>query len=349
MANPKSHKLAYTIITVVFVTVLLVGTGLVDLQKLNIGQSNAGGGGIQTPPSTSQSSGKDFTGQLTMTIVHRDALDNTESRTEATNVASTYYKSTDGKTYQTLGSGTAVTISIDSSMGSVLYVGESVPAGQAFFVAPSATADKNINPRLIGFEFKDVTNDGQKEWLFKFDLKDMPPPVAGQTASTLSIYINSYDDGASTLNAPTDINSISTTAGTQTFVRWEETVGAETADPLYEYEVKINATNTALWDRGRTTLDIPNLGITALSDFAEQQDGTSTIYKYTLGATLEKANFVTTPQNGNTVHPIPLKFVSNMATSGSANDNLLVTLTLRSMTAAQGTASVNDAIRLSSE
>ena len=77
-----------------------------------------------------------------------------------------------------------------------------------------------------------------------------------------------------------------------------------------------------------------------MSDFVESQDGTNTIYKYSLGSSLESANYVTTPQNGNTIHPIPLKIATNFST----NDDLNVTLTIRSMTAAQGTVSVNDQV-----
>jgi len=104
----------------------------------------------------------------------------------------------------------------------------------------------------------------------------------------------------------------------------------------------MNSTATTLWDRGKTVLDIPNIGAVSLSDFVESQDGTSTFYKFTLGSTLKDANYVTTPQNGNTVHPIPLKIATNYST----NDGLTLTLTIRSLTSAQGTASVNDVMKV---
>ena len=346
----QSHKTAYAVVALVIIVVALIGTGVINPQTLQIGQSNQGGGGQQVAPVQQiPTSGSSFVGQLLWGVVHRDALDNAEARTEGTNVVTTPYKSTDGITYSALGvtsvtAGNTVPLTIDSSMNSVMYVGVQVPSGQSFFVAPTATSDRTLNSRILDFDFKDVTNDGVKEWIFKLDLKNMPQPVAGQTGSTLVMYILSYDTSASTLNAPTDISAVGITAGVQTFIRWEQSVVAEKADAVYEYEVKVNTTDTARFDRGNTILSIPNIGDISLSDFVESQDGTNTIYKYTLGASLKKANFVTTPQNGNTVHPIPLKYVSNFSVAGQEQ---LITLTLRSITASQGTSTVLDQIKLS--
>ena len=94
-----------------------------------------------------------------------------------------------------------------------------------------------------------------------------------------------------------------------------------------------------------SNLDIPNIGIVSLADFDEQiLSSTDTLYRWKVGttATLDNANYVTTSQNGNTVKPIPLKFVTNLAGS----DDLAVTLTLKSLTAQQGTVSVSDTVQV---
>lgn len=330
------------VLAIVVVAVLIgFGTGAISPQSLNIGHP-AGNGGVQTPPAVQPSSGHEFAGQLTVNVVHRDALDNAEARTEGTNIVTTYYKSFDGTNFFSIGSGTGNTITIDSAQDSILYATVTVPTGQAFFVAPSSTADQNLNPRIIDFGFKDVNNDGTREWWFKVDLRDMPAPVAGQTASTLSLFINSYNDGASTLNAPANVTGVGTGSGVQNYIRWEQTVAQETVDPVYEYTIGIDNANTEKWDRGQSNLDIPNIGVVALSDFDEQLQTSSVLYRYKVGetSTLDNANYVTTAQNGNAVHPIPFKFVTNLATS----DMLSVTLTLKSLTSAQGTVSVADTV-----
>jgi len=221
-----------------------------------------------------------------------------------------------------------------------------------FFVAPSSTADPNLNPRIIDFGFMDVNNDGTREWWFKVDLRDSPAPIAGQTASTLSLFINSYNDGVSTLNAPTDIFNLGSDAGTVTFIRWEQTVAQETADPVYEYTIQIVKTSgaggTEFWDVGQSTLDIPNIGLVSLGDFDEQiLSSTDVLYRWKVGttATLDNSNYVTTAQNGNAVHPIPFKIVTSLQ-DNAQNDNLLVTLTLKSLTSSQGTVSVSDSVVL---
>ncbi len=322
---------------------------MIDLQSLNIGQP-AGNGGIQTSPDATPSTGQGFTGQLLVNVVHRDALDNAEVRVEGVDMATTYYKSINGVTFSSIGAGTGVTVTIDSAMDSTLYFTSVVL--DPFFVAPSSTADPNLNPRIIDFGFMDVNNDGTREWWFKMNLRDIPVPVAGQTASTLSLFINSYNDGVSTLNAPANILNIGNGAGTVNFIRWEQTVLQETADPVYEYTILIEkvsgANGTEFWDVGQSTLDIPNIGMVSLADFDEQTLSPSdTLYRWKVGttATLDDANYVTTAQNGNEVHPIPFKIVTSLQ-DNAQNDNLDVTLTLKSLTSTQSTTSVSDTIRL---
>jgi len=334
---------------IIVALVVGMGTGVINLQSLNIGLP-AGNGGIQTSPDGIPSTGQGFTGQLTVNVEHRDALDNSETRDEGIDLRTDYYKSPDGVIFSSIGTGTGVTITIDSGMDSILYFTSVVL--DPFFVAPSSTADPNLNPRIIDFGFMDVNNDGTREWWFKVDLRDTPAPVAGQTASTLSLFINSYNDGVSTLNAPANILNIGNSAGTVTFIRWEQTVAQETVDPVYEYTIQIvkvtGAGGTEFWDVGQSTLDIPNIGLVSLADFDEQiLASTDTIYRWKVGttATLDNANYVTTAQNGNAVHPIPFKIVTSLQ-DNAQNDNLDVTLTLKSLTSNQGTVSVSDTVRL---
>jgi len=332
------------VLGIVVVAVLIgFGTGAISPQSLNIGQP-AGNGGVQVPPALVPTTGQEFAGQLTVNVVHRNALDNAEARTEGVNLVTTYYKSFDGVNFFTIGSGTGNTISISDTQDSILYVTSTVPSGQNFFVAPSSTADQNLNPRIIDFGFMDVNNDGTREWWFKIDLRDMPRPVAGQTASTLSLFINSYTYGASTLNAPANITGIGQASGVQNFIRWEQNVPQTSADPVYEYNIGVDTATTEKWDRGLSTLDIPNVGLINLAEFDEQIQTASVLYRFKIGdtATLDNANYVTTAQNGNVVHPIPFKFVTNLANA----DDLAVTLTLKSLTPSQGTVSVADTVQV---
>lgn len=328
------------LLVIVVVVGLAFATGAIPLQSLNIGTS-AGGGGMQTPPQLPPSTGQEFSGQLVVNVVHRNALDNAEARTEGTNIVTTYYKSFDEVSFFTIGSGSGNQLTIDPAQNSLLYISPNVPVGQNFYIAPSSTTDQNLNPKIIDFFFRDITGDGKRNWVFKWDLRDTPPPTAGQVSSTIGVFINSYTVGTTTLNSPADLTGVGTGSNVNNFIRWEQNVPQTTASAIFEYEIRINSTESTRWDRGLSNLEIPNIGLVPLTDFDEQLTSSETIYKLNFGtATLDNANYVTTAKNGNTVHPIPFKFVTSLQTS----DVISVTLILKSLTASQGTTSVSDVV-----
>ena len=348
MAKSSTKKTTSIALLVIAVIVFVgIGTGAIDPQQFSIGSSNAGSGGTQTSPNTPPPTGVPHAGQLTVTLVQRDALDLAETRTDATNVVVNYYTRS-GNTYIPKGASASntVTFTVPTDAEGTVYFTAMPASGQSYFIAPNAIADRNTNQYVTSFDFIDITGDGTAEWLFRMDLRDVPAPTAGQTASTIILTVLSYDDGSSTLSSPADQTSISTTANTQTWIRWDNTVGAETADPVYELEVRFNTTNSTQWYEGQSILGIPNIGDIALSDprFKKTDDGTDTKYKYTFGTNLENANFITTPQNGNTLHKMNLKVQHSLSSGGSAEDSLQVDLFIRSKTPAQGNAESSDCV-----
>lgn len=342
MANGRNNT-PFIVLGVVIVAVVFAVMFGGSFQGLNVGQDQ----GVPAPSTTPTPAGTvEFSGQLIVNVIHRDALDNAEARTEGTNLVTTYYKSADEVLFNTIGSGTGNQLTITPDMNSIMYVTETIPAGQDFFVAPQSTSDQNLNPRIIDFFFRDISNDGIKEWVFKIDLRNMDSPIAGQTASTISLFVNSFDEGVFTINAPANLTGIGTGSGQQNFIRWEITQPQETASAQFEYEIRINSIDDQKWDRGLSTLDVPNVGIQSLSVFDEQESGSDTVYTWKVGtgtATLDSANYVSTAQNGNEVIPIPLKFVTNLAGS----DDLGVTLNIKSLDTTQGSnAVVTDTVQV---
>ena len=351
MAKSSTKKTTSIALLVIAVIVFVgIGTGAIDPQQFSIGSSNAGSGGTQTSPNTPPPTGVPHAGQLTVTLVQRDALDLAETRTDATNVVVNYYTRS-GNTYIPKGASASntVTFTVPTDADGAVYFTAMPASGQSYFISPNAIADRNTNQYVSSFDFIDITGDGTAEWLFRMDLRDVPAPTAGQTASTIILTVLSYDDGSSTLSSPADQTSISTTANTQTWIRWDNTVGAETADPVYELEVRFNTTNSTQWDEGQTIVGIPNIGDVALSDprFIKSDTSTLTKYKYTLGNSLENANFITTPQNGNTLHPMNLKVQHSLSAAGTDEDTLSISLWVRSKTPAQGNAESSDCVIIS--
>lgn len=279
---------------------------------------------------------------VTISLLLRDALDLSSADTDVTNAVTTYYKSSDGVKFYAVGASASntYTIQYDASYNGVLYAGVSVPSGQSFYVAPSATADKNLNPRVVAYDYKDPIGTGTKVWMFKVDMTNLPAPQAGQTSSTIPLTVLLYASGTDSLNSPADAVSVSTTANTATFIRWIDTITADKANAHYEYEIKINTTDTSKWSKALTILSIPNLGDIPLSSFTDTSDGTNEIYKYTLSTDLSKANYVVSPKNGDTAHYFTFKFV----TSIGATNHYVVTFTIRSYSSATAGQSANDAV-----
>lgn len=337
MAQKSSHKGL-----MVGVVVVLLIAGIYFYAPDRFSGFNVGGGGVQTPvDNTSTIGSQNYEGSVTVNLVHRDALDSAESRTEGTHLVTTFYKKV-GTAYHAIGSGSGNTIQVDSTVDR-FYVSVAPVSGQNFYVAPSSTADPVLNTRIKAFDFFDISGDGIKEYVFTTDATKLKI-VGGQTSPTIDLYINSYDYSVASLSAPADQTSISTSSGTNVFAEWDITHALiESANAQYEYEIGINSTNTAKWDRGSSTLTIPNVGTVSLADFVESQDGTNTTYKYTLGFSLKDANYEVIPQNVQNKTDVDLKLVANFGSS----EAYTVTLTVRSITPSQGTASDADTLTIS--
>jgi len=326
---------------IIVALVVGMGTGVINLQNLNLGQST---GGVPQPISTTIT-GTEFSGELDVVLQHFDSLDNSVQYTEgvASDIHTVFYKSSNGVQFSSIGEGLAgqggaSRVTISPNMNSILYATSGLaPTMTQLYSDPEGTQLVN-GDRVTDFSFEDVTNNGVKEWLYKIDLRGITAPVAGQGASTLSFLTNSWNFGFPiTLNSPSDIFNVGSDAGTVTFVRWEVSVPQGTATAQTEYTMRIQKTSgqngTQFWDVGLSTLDIPNIGLVSLGDFDENLlSPSNTLYTWKVGdrADFANANYVTTPQNGNNVHPIPFKIVTNLQ-DNAQNDNLLVTLSIKTL------------------
>ena len=129
------------IMVVGLIVVLIIGVYVVAPETFSgLTQSVTPTGGVVAPSSSSSDVGmQDYEGSVTVNLVHRDALDASESRTEGTNLNTSYYKKVNG-VYKAIGSGSGNTVFVDQTLN-VMYMGVSAPSGQAYFVAPASTAD----------------------------------------------------------------------------------------------------------------------------------------------------------------------------------------------------------------
>ncbi len=291
-------------------------------------------GGVPTQVPSTPAGTVQFSGQLRVDVTHSDSLDNSELRVEGADLETIYYKSSDGVTFASIGSGTGNELTITQDMNSVMYA--TLGVLDPFFIDPQGTANQALNARITDWQFIDVTNNGVKEFIFQFDLRSMPPATAGQTSSTMAFFTNSWDIGTFTLNSPANVTGVGTGAGSQNFVRWEITQPQETASAQFEYELRMDNIEDQKWDRSLSTLDMPNIGVKSLTEFDEQLTSTEIVYRFKVGigtAQFDSANYVATPQNGNEVIPSALKIVTNLATS----DDICITFNIKSLSQTGGT------------
>ena len=338
MAKNGSKKGLYAIGVVILVIVAAYVLAPDAFTGLTVG----GPGGVQTSPPGGDIGAQTYEGPVTMNTNHRNSLDSAEQRIEGTNLVTNYFKLVNG-VYKSIGSGSGNTINIDATTNQI-FAGVQVPVGQTFYVAPSSTADSDLNPRIRGFDFFDVTGDGQKEWVFTVDMTNLRIQ-GGQTSPTIDLNIDSFNSAAPLhVNNPVD-QVVTTSSGNRVFIEWDlaNNPAISSAYPVYEIELKVNSTQTAKWDRGQSELVVPNLGTLSLGDMERQLSGADTIYTTTGGFTLKEANFVTIPQNTQNKTDWDLKFVTNFG----ATEAYDITLTIRYITPSLGSNEVSDVVVLS--
>jgi len=343
------------IIAIIIAVLFVAGVGM-GFIPLNF-QTGGIIGGVPQPQPPAVVGTEEFSGELDIILQHFDTLDNQEARVEKVDLTTTFYKSADEVTFNSIGEGVAGTtrVTITPEMNSILYA--TVGVLDPFFVDPQGT--QSVNERISNFFYRDVSNDGVKEWIFRTDLRGILPAVAGQDASTIAFFTNSYDIGTPSLNTPANILNIGNNPNKVSFIRWELTQPQETASAQTEYQIRIEYVGSGqggreLWDLGQSTLDIPNIGLKSLIEFDETIIGTTNAtYKFKIqnpdgstGSALDSANYIATLQNGNEVIPIPLKIVTSLQ-DNAINDNLDVTITIKRLNQSGGSAtSITDTVRL---
>jgi len=311
-----------------------------------IGLSVGGKGGVQTPPPTGGDVGvQTYEGPVTINLVQRNAIDSAEERVDGVDVVTNYFKKVGGA-YKAIGSGSGNTVNIDRTTNQI-WMASQVPTGSDLYIAPSSTSDSNLNPRIKGFDFFDITGDGEKEWVFTVDMTGLSIR-GGQTTPTVDLFVDSFTAAVPVfVSPPVDQLALSTASGNRVFVEWDVANGPtiSSAYPVYELEVKINSTTTAKWDRGSSELVIPNLGTISLGDMERQISGTDTIYTCgksdqcgTSTFTLKDANYVTIPQNTQNKTDWDLEIVTNFG----AGEAYQVTLTIRYILPDLGSNEVTD-------
>lgn len=295
-----------------------------------------------------QAPAQDYQGPVTVNDYLYDANDNTQTRSDSTNLSVTYYaKNADG-TYRSIvsaASGTA-TVPIDNTIKTI-YVGVSPKSGQAYFAAVNSMLSKN--PRMSPPTFIDPNGGGTKIWMFPFDMTNIGQYGRGTNNPAVPIYVDAFTQTTVTLTSPADQTSTGT-ADYLARIKWDLTAAAATsAVAISQVEIQTNSTTPTEWNPSISYFEIPNganvqrVYLTDASVTSQQiSTGWSYVYKY--GTDLSKDNFISIPKNGDTTIHVPLVIHTTLTPAGHG---LLVTMKVTYQTAAQVYTVISDGVIIS--
>ena len=294
------------------------------------------GGGVSAPTVPYHS--PPYRGQLDIEIQHRDSLDLTEDRTEGEDLLTTFYKRLDDGRYVTMGSGdfSAVHINTDN----LLYFTVQPLRGSDLYVSPMRMADNNLNPRIIDFDYVDVTQDGISEWIFAVDISGLPIPISGMGAPRITLFTLSYDEGNMFLNSPSDFevypnNSINN-------IRWELDVPPEQAVAINRVQLIFDTTDTSLINEKNSWIKVPYIDNLELQEMDKIMLVDKIIYRFQLGNTLGFANYLSTDSNADPSHDM----TARIHTFLEEGDELGITLEISAITPDESFYTVSDKVNL---
>lgn len=295
------------------------------------------GGGVSAP--TVPYNSPSYRGQLDIEIQHRDSLDLTEDRTEGEDLLTTFYKKLDDGRYVTMGSGDFSALHVNSN--DLLYFTVQPIRGSDLYVSPMRMADNNLNPRIIDFDYVDVTQDGIREWIFAVDISGLPIPIAGMGAPHITLFTLSYDEGNMFLNSPSDFevypnNSINN-------IRWELDVPPEQAVAINRVQLIFDTTDSSLINEKSSSIKVPYIkNCCELPDMDKIILADKIIYRFQLGNTLGFANYLSTDSNADPSHDMTARIHTYL----EEGDELSVTLEVSAITPDESFYTISDKVTL---
>ena len=169
----------------------------------------------------------------------------------------------------------------------------SVPSGQAFYVDYQKI--RQGDSYVSGIMYTDVDGDGQKDFVFQYDLRSHEIPNSGYPVISFISYLITYDSSFTGLSAGVNVTAI----GTSTTQKYVESYFAMSAEKkgvaLYQIRLKVNTTDDTRVKLEKLT--IPGIGQLDGSAFSKVTTDTSLIWTYTIATTFNGADYITRMPN----------------------------------------------------
>lgn len=329
-------RIFFLMVIVVLVVSISGSMNVNPLDSVSLIVGNPIGGGSTAPVQYAVPS-QAYSGELNIQVNHRDSLDGSEFRTEGTDLITTFYKKVSDGNFVTLGSGDNSMIYVNE--GKKIYFTVQPLRGSELYISPMRMSDYNLNPRIIDFDFKDVTHDGIGEWLFTVDITGLDSRF-DQTYPIISLFTLSYDEGSMSLNSPSDFdvypnNSINN-------IRWEIEVPPEQAVAINKVELIFDTTDSAIINEGNSWIRIPYIDNLELTEMDKTITTNSMIYSFEIGSDLANADYISTESNADPSHDMTARIHVYL----EEGDELGVTLKIRAITTEESFYSISDKVTL---
>jgi len=269
------------------------------------------------PPGTE---GEKAVGVFDIKVVGYNSLDITSTLTLGTNYACYVFGYRPGG-WLMLGSFSngVATVELTSQDNGYVYIVVEVPSGQQYYVDAATT--KAQNPRVVSVLYEDPDNDGYKEFIFKFDMRNIPKPASGNPTIYFYPYFLAYQKP--NINSPPDITGVGTARVTK-YIEWYLSFANEKkAWAIVKIEISVNTTDTTKMTINR--LNVAGYGVLTGDSFGAPIRGTNSLtWSATLGNNLLDAYFL--KYGANQLNKFDFTFQADFQLASS--DVLAVTLTI---------------------
>ncbi len=295
-------------------------------------------GGVQAP--TYSVPYQPYTGVLDIQVLHRDGLDLTKTREEGEEVRTTFYKRISDEEFVTLTSGDHFAINV--SRDDKLYFTLEPLRESGLYVSPLKMSDRNLNPRIIDFDYVDITKDGIYEWLFVVDITELPVNPS-QVAPKITLFTLTYDEGQMALSSPSDIkvgegSSINN-------IKWELEVPQNQAVAINQVELIFDSGDSSLVNDRISWIKIPYFDNLEFPEMDQTVLQGKLIYKFKIGTSLAQAGYVSTEHNADPRHDMTVRLGTNL----EKDDELGVTLKVTAITPDQSYYTISDKVILTAK
>jgi len=297
-------------------------------------KSNMGVGSIAPTMGISQT----YSGSLNIQMHHRDSLDVSEDRLEGKEVVTTFYKRLSDGRYVTLGSGNDAMVIVEGR-DKKLYFTIHPLKGNDLFISPNMIAHTEINPRVLDFEYLDVTGDNIPEWIFTFDITGLPHQPY-MTYPIIALFSMTYDEGEMVLNSPSDFEVYA--GSSLNNIKWELYVPEKKAVAVNKVELIIDDPDSSKISLKDSWVKIPQIDNLELTEMDQMMTSNKMIYSYEFGKDLSGTDYVSTQRNSNPSHDMTVRLHTYL----EEGDELGVTLKVTSISPDQGYTTVSDTVKL---